>query len=338
LYIRPQLSSIRARFGYPYHLWLTYEFDESGWNQVQKSILQKRAYDVTLLIEGPDGRFALLNDHNSPPGFRRSPSSGIKPGEDFLTAAMREAKEETGLNFNLKRFLLHVTLDINRNENEATWDSYVFHAVTQDSIQKETKQGGETLRWVGREQMKAVIQSLKETGNSGLVFRAETMSSALWALDNDLSFREATERDLPSIGNSLLANRIEGTVRVDDTFWWIPEVRGLSAGTVGVTPREDCAEMTGLTVDPIFRGRGLGHTLVEYACDQWRDAEKRKKIARGKGSFLTDKLWLITQTPGYFLPVNFVMTEKELLPKSLKERLIGPRAKWTGMRHQLYKF
>jgi N-acetylglutamate synthase-like GNAT family acetyltransferase len=338
LYIRPQLSSIRARFGYPYHLWLTYEFDDSGWNQVQKSILQKRAHDVTLLIEGPDGRFALLNDHNSPPGVHRSPYGNIKPGEDFLTAAIRETKEETGLNFDIKRFLLHVTLDINRNENEATWDSYVFHAVTQDSKQKETKNAGETLRWAGRDQMKAIIQSLKDTGNSALTYRAEAMSSALWALDNDLSFREATEKDTPSINNSLLANRIEGTVRVEDTFWWIPEVRGLSAGTVGVTPREDCAELSGLTVDPIFRGRGLGHTLVEYACDQWRDAEKRKKIARGKGSFLTDKLWLITQTPGYFLPVNFVMTDRELLPKSLKERLVGPRAKWTGMRHQLYKF
>lgn len=337
MYIRPQLSPIRARFGYPYHLWLTSEFDDTGWNLVHKSVQQKHSQDVTLLIGNPDGRFALMSNYNHPPGFYRS-SSGPRPGEDFLSSAVREAKEETGLNFDVKRFLLHITLDINHNDEEVVWDSYVFYATTPDTKFKATDSRNVTdSRWVGREQIKSIIQNLKETGNSGLIYRGELTSSALWSLDNDLTFREATEKDFSGINNSLLVNRIEPTTRVDESFWWIPEVRGLSAGTVGITPREDCAELTGLTVDPIFRGRGLGHALVEYACDQWRDPEKRKRISRGKGAFLTDKLWLITQTPGYFLPVNFVMTDKDLLPKSLKDRLTGPRSKWTGMRHQLYK-
>src|SRR5579859_3705899 len=74
--VRPQLASIRARYGYPYHQWMTQEFDELGWKLVQKSLLQKRFHDVTLLIEGPDKRFALMSKHSYPPGVFRSPSGG----------------------------------------------------------------------------------------------------------------------------------------------------------------------------------------------------------------------------------------------------------------------
>ena len=130
MYLRPQLSSIRARFGYPYHQWTTQEFDEAGWSLVQKSIGQKRAHDVTMLIEGPDGRFAFMSKHNYPPGIYRSPSGGVNPGEDILQGALREAKEETGLTIDLKRFILHITLDISHGQDVATWDSYIFHATT----------------------------------------------------------------------------------------------------------------------------------------------------------------------------------------------------------------
>jgi N-acetylglutamate synthase-like GNAT family acetyltransferase len=107
---------------------------------------------------------------------------------------------------------------------------------------------------------------------------------------------------------------------------------------VGITAHDDCTELTGLTVDPLFRGRGLGHAMVEYACDQWTSPMKRKKLTEGRKVILNDKLWLVTPTPAYFLPVNFVMSEPGLIPKSLKEELAGFRSKWTGMRYQLYKF
>src|SRR6185369_5279772 len=133
LHLRPQLSSIRSRFGYPYHQWMTQEFDQQGWDLVNRSIGHKRTHDVTMLIEGTDGRFALMSKHNYPPGIFRSPSGGVNPGEDFIAGALREAKEETGLNVDLKRFLLHTTLDISYEKDVATWDSYVFHATTKDT-------------------------------------------------------------------------------------------------------------------------------------------------------------------------------------------------------------
>ncbi len=338
LHLRPQLSSIRARFGYPYHQWMTQEFDEPGWKLVQKSVQQKRAHDVTMLIEGPDGRFALMSKHSYPPGIFRSPSGGVKPGEDLVTGALREAKEETGLSIDLKRFLLNITLDIGHDGEVTTWDSYIFYATTRDTQLRPTdlKEVKDTA-WAGREHLYAMATKLRETGNGGLVYRGDLTSASLWALENPLVFREATSRDMPGIIHSLLANHLT-VQKMDQTFWWIAEVQGLSSGTVGITVHEDGAELAGLTVDPLFRGKGLGHAMVEYACDQWTSPEKRKKIAEKiKISFLNDKLWLTTANPAYFLPVNFVMTDSNLLPKSLKEQLTGPRAKWQGMRYQLYK-
>ena len=338
MHLRPQLSSIRARFGYPYHQWTTQEFDEAGWNLVQKSTQQKRFHDVTMLIEGPDGRFALMSKHSYPPGIFRSPSGGVKPGEDLATGAIREAKEETGLAIDLKRFLLNITLDISHNGEIATWDSYIFYATTPDTKLKPTdlKEVKDTA-WVGREHLQAMAIKLRETGNGGLIYRGDLTAASLWALDNPLIFREATSRDMPGITHALLANRLV-VEKSDRTIWWIAEVHGLASATVGITLHDDGAELTGLTVDPLFRGRGLGHAMLEYACDQWTNRETRKKLMdKAKVSLLNDKLWLITSFPGYFLPVNFIMTDKTLLPPSIQEHIAGPRAKWQGMRLQLYK-
>ncbi|HEY5038337.1 MAG TPA: GNAT family N-acetyltransferase, partial [bacterium] len=279
----------------------------------------------------------LMSKHNYPPGVFRSPSGGVNPGEDLVAGALREAKEETGLTINLKRFLLHITLDISHNGDVVTWDSYIFHATTRDTQLKPTdlKEVKDT-RWAGRDQMKAIIKGLEDTGNGGLLYRAHLTANSIWALDNELVMREATAKDMPGIQMSLLVNKMP-LAKVDDTLWWIAEVHGISSGTVGITAHADCVELTGLTVDPIFRGRGLGHAMVEYACDQWRDPEKRRQFAQAKKVFLNEKLWLITQTPGYFLPVNFVICDTQLLPKALQEQLIGSKARWAGMRYQLYK-
>jgi N-acetylglutamate synthase-like GNAT family acetyltransferase len=155
-------------------------------------------------------------------------------------------------------------------------------------------------------------------------------------LENELIIREATPKDMSGIENSLLVNKIS-MAKMNETLWWISEVQGLSCGTVGITAHEDCVELTGLTVDPLYRGRGLGHAMVEFACDQWHNPEQRKKFSQVKKAFLNDKLWLVTPSPGYFLPANFVMTDNNLLPQSIKDQMTGPRTRWFGMRYQLYK-
>jgi len=332
MHLRPQLSSIRSRFGYPYHQWMTQEFDETGWNLVKKSDSKKRAHDVTLLIEGPDGRFALMSKHTYPPSIFRSPSRGVNPGEDLLTGALREAKEETGLNVSLKRFLLHITLDISHEGEIITWDSYIFHATTSDTLLNPTdlKEVRETL-WATREQLDAMAKKLKDTGNGGLVYRGNLTSSCLWALDNEMKVKLAEPKDLPGIEKSLQANKLE-LPKGGRSNWWIAEVNGRTASMVAITSHPDCVELMGLIVEPLFRGRGLGHGVVEYACDQWNDPERRAKLASGVPP--NGALWLITPIPGYFIPVNFNVADKDQLPDTLRRKLTGPQAKLEVMRQQ----
>ncbi|MGH7739299.1 MAG: GNAT family N-acetyltransferase [bacterium] len=335
--VRPQLASIRARYGHPYHQWMTQEFDELGWKLVQKSLLQKRFHDVTLLIEGPDKRFALMSKHSYPPGVFRSPSGGVEIGEDLATGALREALEETGLNISLRRFIHQITLDIVYENDVARWDSYIFHATTRETdLRPLDKKEVREAQWATRPQLDLMAHRLRDTGNGGLIYRGNLTEASLWALDNPIHIREARPQDMPSISRTLTANLMD-TSAMDQTLWWVAEVNGLWAGTVGIMPMPDCVELTGLTVEPIHQAKGLGHALVEYACDQWHDPAKRAHFGAARRVFLNDKLWLLTPTPAYYLPVNFTLTSREFLPESLKRKLTGARARWSPMRFQLYK-
>jgi ADP-ribose pyrophosphatase YjhB (NUDIX family) len=66
-----------------------------------------RAHDVTLLIwDAPRRRFAVIAKHAYAPGAYRPPSGGIEPTETLEDGARREAREETGLEVELTRYLL----------------------------------------------------------------------------------------------------------------------------------------------------------------------------------------------------------------------------------------
>ena len=60
---------------------------------------------------------------------------------------------------------------------------------------------------------------------------------------------------------------------IGQAFWFIAEIEGLLAGTVALVPREGYMELTGLTTEPFFRGRGVGHALAEYAVSTRKDLD-----------------------------------------------------------------
>ena len=336
--VRPQLASIRACYGYPYHQWMTQEFDELGWKLVQKSLLQKRFHDVTLLIEGPDKRFALMSKHSYPPGVFRSPSGGVEPGEDLATGALREALEETGLPVDLRRFIHHITLDIVYENDVARWDSYIFYATTKETEIKprDLKKSGSSMGFLfaGGTDGESPAGH-RATAGSFIAATSPRLPSGLWTTPCASAKPDPrTCRPFPEPTASLMDTdaRWDSNALVSGQ-----EVNGVWAGTVGIMPQPDCVELTGLTVEPAYQTKGLGHALVEYVCDQWLDPEKRKRFAAARKVFLNDKLWLLTPTPAYFLPVNFALTSREFLPESLKKKLTGAKARWSAMRYQLYK-
>ena len=64
-----------------------------------------RTHDVTVFIFNGE-RLALIRKHPFPPDIWRPPGGGVKPGEDFVEAILREAFGETGLDVTLERYLV----------------------------------------------------------------------------------------------------------------------------------------------------------------------------------------------------------------------------------------
>ena len=94
------LAPIRARYGEPAVLEWEGEISEREYGVATYN--PKRLHDVTLFImNGP--RLALIRKHSFPPNVWRPPGGGVKPGEDFVEAVVREALEETGVNVELER-------------------------------------------------------------------------------------------------------------------------------------------------------------------------------------------------------------------------------------------
>jgi ADP-ribose pyrophosphatase YjhB (NUDIX family) len=325
---------MRSKYGHPFHLWMTQEFDEKGWFMVQKSAAHDRASDVTLFIQDSQNRFALMSKHSYPPGVFRSPSGGIEPGEAFEAGAKREAREETGLDVALKRFVMHVTLDITHEDDLFRWDSYVFSASTNGerlafTDRKEVK----SATWALDTQMDEMSRKLRETGNGGLMYRARLSDAYMWSLTHPLVLREANEKDRDKIDGSAAVKdpRVENT---RDILWWTAEVHGLYAGSVGLRTHANFLELVGLNVHPMFRGRGIGHSLVDYAVDRLSLDSFLKTLSPETRLASQGGYWLLSNTPGYFMPSGFHLPNKDQVPQPLSSYLkVCPTPNLTAMRY-----
>lgn len=104
--------------------------DEKEYLRIKASQKDERRHDVTLYIFKGD-KIVVIAKHFYPPGMYRAPSGGIAPGEDFVSGAKREAREETGCEIELEKFLLisEVTFElVPRDGRKIEWTSYVFRA------------------------------------------------------------------------------------------------------------------------------------------------------------------------------------------------------------------
>ena len=65
------------------------------WNKI--AVKRNRRGEVVLAIQRPDGKVLLHTKRFYPSGIYRLPTGGVHLGEAVLSGALREAKEETGL-------------------------------------------------------------------------------------------------------------------------------------------------------------------------------------------------------------------------------------------------
>jgi 8-oxo-dGTP pyrophosphatase MutT (NUDIX family) len=122
------LAPLREAYGPPVELEWAGEVTEREYELATYNPL--RRHDVTLFILDPDGRLALIRKPHFAEGIWRPPGGGIKPGEDAVTGAEREALEETGLRVRLDRYLVATHATFTYGPHVLQWRTHVFSALT----------------------------------------------------------------------------------------------------------------------------------------------------------------------------------------------------------------
>jgi N-acetylglutamate synthase-like GNAT family acetyltransferase len=225
------------------------------------------------------------------------------------------------LDVSLKRFIMHVTLDITHEKDLFRWDSYVFSAATQgDRLAVNNHKEAKPATWAVDSQMEEMSRRLRETGDGGLIYRARLSDAYLWSISHPLVLREATSKDFEKIETSP-AHKDARVVNPKDCLWWTAEVHGLYAGSVGLRTHANFLELVGLNVHPMFRGRGIGHALVDFGLDRLRQDAFLRTLSAETKLAADGGTWLLSDTPGYFMPSGFHIPRAEQIPPDLSSHI-----------------
>jgi 8-oxo-dGTP pyrophosphatase MutT (NUDIX family) len=175
------LAPIRARYGTPAVLEWEGEITEREHGIATYN--PARMHDVTLFILNGD-RLALIRKHPFPPDIWRPPGGGVKPGEDFVEAVLREAWEETGLRVELDRYLVEARARFLYEPPHLDWRTHVFSATTTDEVLEphDTDEIAEA-RWGTLEELAGPLRErLLATGRAFWRYRVALHDAALAAL------------------------------------------------------------------------------------------------------------------------------------------------------------
>jgi 8-oxo-dGTP pyrophosphatase MutT (NUDIX family) len=176
------LAPLRERYGDPIELEWTGEI--SAREHALATYNPRRMHDVTLFILDPDDRIALIRKPPFAEGVWRPPGGGIKPGEDFVLGAEREALEETGLRVTLDRYLVASRARFLYEPDDVPWRTHVFSARTTDTVLA-PRDGDEIAgaRWGTLEELAGPLRErLLATGSAFWRYRVALHDAALTAL------------------------------------------------------------------------------------------------------------------------------------------------------------
>ena len=166
---------------------------EEEFAEVKQNRALKRAHDVTLFIEREDELVVVRKPHYPPEAYR-APSGGIHPEESFLDGAVREAKEETGLDVEIEGYPLCVLVTFTCRDEEAQWSTHVLTArPLSDRLGPTDVKEIASARWIAWEKLlNEVNPILRDSGLGGLTYRARVHEKVHELL---VASRAETEKD-----------------------------------------------------------------------------------------------------------------------------------------------
>lgn len=174
------LAPVRARFGEPALLAWEGDISDREWSVATHN--PSRFHDVTLFILDRAGRLALIRKPQFAEGVWRPPGGGIHVGEEFVTGAVREAFEETGLHVELRRFLVETRAVFRNGGRELHWRTHVLLAETEDREPAPQDTSGEidAARWGTLEELAGPLRErLLATGHAFWRYRVALHDASL---------------------------------------------------------------------------------------------------------------------------------------------------------------
>ena len=181
MYITPgMIDGMEARFGRPLGIDRAYELTPEQLALVRRGQRAGRCHDVTIVIVD-HGRIAVIRKPSYPPGAYRTPSGGVEVGEPFEMGAVREAREETGLEIELQRYLIRAQVRFSCGDETVLWTSHVMQArMTGGRLQPLDTREIVEAKWATSDEILGPIQeALLTSGSPGLCYRAELDALAL---------------------------------------------------------------------------------------------------------------------------------------------------------------
>jgi 8-oxo-dGTP diphosphatase len=124
-----ELATLHQEYGVPRRVEFAVKMLPEEFSLVEGSAKRGRYHDVTIFIRH-QGKIVVIEKHAyAQTGIVRAPSGGADPSESLILAAKREAREETGFDVEIERFVLesHVLLSC-EDRPPIHWVSYVFLA------------------------------------------------------------------------------------------------------------------------------------------------------------------------------------------------------------------
>ncbi len=181
-----------AVYGSPGVFQLDREVSKEEIEMIIASQRGQRAHDVTFFILEGD-KLAVIAKHSYPPGVYRAPGGGLAPGESLEIGGLREAKEETGLDIALDRYLVRAHVRFFAGEKTVDWTTHVFSARTiggrlEVGDTDEIRQA----RTVSLAEVQGPIrQAMLDTGRRLLAYR-------VWLTDQTIAALEALPQAAPT--------------------------------------------------------------------------------------------------------------------------------------------
>ncbi|MHA1927441.1 MAG: NUDIX hydrolase [Candidatus Thorarchaeota archaeon] len=169
-----QYASLVEMYGAPKRFHFSANFQEFECALVRRSSMKGRHHDITCFIPKDGGYVAIQKHDYADTGIYRAPSGGAKAGESLVDAAKREMHEETGLDIELVRFVLDMSLDVVCAEETIPWRSLVFLAkdIGGEMVPIDTREIYDVKISTKNEMIGEIATMMKNSGWGGFEYRA----------------------------------------------------------------------------------------------------------------------------------------------------------------------